>query len=49
MKELEKGRKEMKGFAASQEEQQHELTNIPRTKPPSKGYTWWDSGLQLYM
>jgi hypothetical protein len=30
MKELEKGPKELKGFAAPQEEQQYDLTTIPR-------------------
>jgi hypothetical protein len=32
MKELEKGPKELKGFAASEEEQQYELISTPR--PP---------------
>jgi hypothetical protein len=30
MKELEKGPKEQKGFAAPKEEQQYELTSTPR-------------------
>jgi hypothetical protein len=30
MEELEEGPKEMKGFAAPQEEQQYELTSTPR-------------------
>jgi hypothetical protein len=30
MKELEKGPKVLKGFAAPKEEQQHEITNTPR-------------------
>jgi hypothetical protein len=48
MKELEKGPKELKGFAAPQEEQQYELTNISRlpwTKSPTNENTWWDSWL----
>jgi hypothetical protein len=31
MEELEKGPKELKGFAAPEEEQQYEPTNTPRT------------------
>jgi hypothetical protein len=30
VKELEKGHKELKGFAAPQEEQQYELTSAPK-------------------
>jgi hypothetical protein len=30
MEELEKGPKELKGFAAPQKEQQYDLTSIPR-------------------
>jgi hypothetical protein len=43
MKELEKVPKELKGFAALQEEQQYELTStseLPGTKPPIKENTW---------
>jgi hypothetical protein len=30
MKEIEKGPKELRGFAAPQDEKQHELTSTPR-------------------
>ena len=43
MKELEKVPKELKGFAAPQEEHQYELTStpeLPGTKPPIKENTW---------
>jgi hypothetical protein len=52
MKELEKGPKELKGFAAPKEEQQYEPPNIselPGTKPPTKEYTWRDSWVQPHM
>jgi hypothetical protein len=47
MEELEKGPKELKGFA--QEEQQYEAPKLPGTKPPTKEYTWWVPWLQLHM
>jgi hypothetical protein len=46
IKELEKGPKELKGFADPYEEQHYELTSIPElpeTKPPTKENTWRDS------
>jgi hypothetical protein len=55
MKELEKGSKELKGFAVPQEEQQYELTSmpptpgLPGTKSPTNEYKWWNSWLQLHM
>jgi hypothetical protein len=52
MKELEKGPKELKVFSVPQDERKYELTSnprAPRTKPPAKKYTWWDSYLQLHM
>jgi hypothetical protein len=54
MKELEKRRKELKGFAAPQEEHRRNMnypvpSELPETKPLTKEYTWWDSCLQLHM
>jgi hypothetical protein len=54
MGELEKGLKELKGFATSYEEQQYEPTSPPLpdllgTKQPTKEYTWRDSRLQPHM
>jgi hypothetical protein len=52
MEELEKGLKELKGFAAQYEEQQYQSTRppeLPRTKPPNKKYTSRDPWLQLHM
>jgi len=43
MKELEKGLKKLKRFAAPWIEQQYQLTRpleLPGTKPPTKEYTW---------
>jgi hypothetical protein len=40
MEELEKGPKELKGFAAPE---------LPRTNPPNKEYTWRDPWLQPHM
>jgi hypothetical protein len=54
MEELEKGLKELKGFATAQEEQQYQPTRhappppppkLSETKPPIKKYTW----LQLHI
>ena len=54
MEEVEKGPKDLKGFAAPQEEQQYEPTStpppeLPGTKPPTKEYTWRNPWLQLHM
>ena len=54
MEEVEKGPKDLKGFAAPQEEQQYEPTStpppeLPGTKPPTKEYTWRNPLLQLHM
>ena len=52
IKELEKVPKELKGFAAPQEEQQYELTSnpeFPGTKPLASEYTWWHPWLELHM
>jgi hypothetical protein len=54
MEELEKGMKELKGFATPQEEQQYQTTRhpppeLPGTKPPTKEYTWRDPWLQPHM
>ena len=52
MMELEKGPKELKGFAGPKEEQQYEITRpteLPGTKQPTKEYTWRDPWLQLHM
>jgi hypothetical protein len=42
MEELEKGLKELKGFATHQLE-------LPGTKPPTKEYTWRDPWFQLHI
>ena len=51
VEELGEGLKELKGFAAPQEEQQFQpdLSELPGTKPPTKEYTWRDPWLQLHM
>ena len=49
IKALEKGLKELKGFATSQEEQQYETMCTPEvigTKPPNKEYTWREPWFQ---
>jgi hypothetical protein len=51
MEELEKGLKELKGFATPEEEQQYQPTGtppppgLPGTKPPTKVYIWRDPRL----
>jgi hypothetical protein len=52
MEELEKGLKELKGFATSCEEQQHQTNRppeLPWTKTPTKEYTRREPWLQLHM
>jgi hypothetical protein len=55
MEELEKGLKELKGFATPQEEQPYHPTRFslppefPGNKPPNKEYTWTDPWLQLHI
>jgi hypothetical protein len=50
MEELEKGLKELKGFASPQEKQQYNNNNqpdppeLPGTKPLTKEYTWRGHG-----
>jgi hypothetical protein len=47
MEELEKGLKELKGFATLKEEQYR--PKLPVSKSPTKKYTWRDPWLQLCM
>jgi hypothetical protein len=54
MEELEKGLKELKGFATplrrstiSTNQPPLPPPELPGTKPPTKGYTWRDPWLQL--
>ena len=53
MEELEKGLKELKGFATPEGEQQYQPTRhtpeLPGTKPPTKEYIWSDPWLQIRM
>ena len=52
MEELEKGPKEMKGFAANRRNNNmnHPVTpDLPGTKLPTKDYTCGDPWLQLHM
>jgi hypothetical protein len=52
MEELEKGPKELKGFAAPEKEQQYDhplLRVLAGSKSPTKVYTWRDSRLQPHM
>jgi hypothetical protein len=54
MKELDKGVKELKGFATPQEEQQyqetrHLMSELPRTKPPTNEYIWRNPWIQPHM
>jgi hypothetical protein len=56
MEELRKELKELKGFATPYEEQQYQRARplpkppeLPRTRPPTKKYTWRVLWLQLHM
>ena len=52
MEELGKGLKELKEFATPWEEQQYQptkLPELPRSKQPTKEYTWRDPWLQPHM
>jgi hypothetical protein len=52
MEELEKGLKELKGFATHRRNNNINQTDppeLPGTEPPTKEYTWRDSRLQLHM
>jgi hypothetical protein len=52
MEKLEKGLKELKGFATHRKNSnisQPDLPELPGTKPPTKEYTWRDPWLQLHM
>ena len=52
IEELEKGLKELKGFATPEEEQQYQPTrapDLPGTKSPTKEYTGRNPWLQLHM
>ena len=51
MEELEKGLKEVKGFATLSERQyqQPDSPELPGTKPPTKEYTWRDSWLLTFL
>ena len=52
MEELEKGLKELKGFATHRKNNninQPEPPELPGTKPPTKEYTWRDPWLQPHM
>ena len=52
MEELEKGLKELKGFAAHRKNNninQPDLPELPGTKSPTKVYTWRDPWLQSHV
>ena len=52
MDELEKGLKELKGFADHRKNNninQPDLPELPGTKPPTKEHTWMDPWLQPHM
>jgi hypothetical protein len=52
MEELEKGLKELKGFATHRKNNninQPDLPELPGTKPPTKDYTWRNPWLQPHM
>jgi hypothetical protein len=53
MEELEKGLKELRGFAAPWREQQCQPAQISLelrgTRPPTKEHTWWDPWLRPNM
>ena len=52
MVELEKGLKDLKGFATHRKNNtinQSDPPELPGTKSPTKDYTWKDPWLQLHM
>jgi hypothetical protein len=52
MEELEKGLKELRGFAPHRKNNninQPDPPELPGTKPPTTEYTWRDPWLQLHM
>jgi hypothetical protein len=49
MEELEKGLKELKGFATNRKNNNINQPDTPELKPSTKKYTWRDPGLQLQM
>jgi hypothetical protein len=49
MEELEKGMKEMKGFATQLEDYNINQPELTGSKPPTKVYKWRDPWLQPYM
>jgi hypothetical protein len=52
IEELEKGLKELKGFATHRKNNnnnQPDSSELPGTKLPTKEYTWSNPWLQLYM
>ena len=53
IEELEKGLKELKGFATHRKNnninQPDTYPDLPGTKPPTKEYTWRDPWLQLHI
>ena len=54
MEELKKGLKELKGLKLQPHRKNNNINQpdppeLPRTKPPTKEYTWRDPWLQLHM
>jgi hypothetical protein len=49
VEELERGLKELKGFAIHKKNNNINQPELPGIKPPTKKCTWRDPWLQLYM